>query len=373
MAKLWQRSKDPKTSPPVTEVPPARFTITSPTIIFLPGIFTTDGKPAHIAEGLDEIEGLLKNQPALQAKPKLYALTHKALCTAFNIAAYNARPQTACGREAKKTAKDLILPLVTKDGKPLPEAQARANLRNVTLVAYSAGTVFAQEIYNASLAQMTAAGYAEKTARDILQEIVLVSMATVSRPGDEDNRFTTLYLAAGNDIAVRAKNKVWRPVKELFAIDGRDLKIQELSKASLFITAYIDKKMWHWREDDTGALTKADIPPLMPKRSGISSNHEMPHYTTSDDGHNAFSRLVLNGIVNAVNRRQQPSPADLLAPVTAKSPQEAAAYRVRIDKARLTPAAANDFEKQAGRKKKKNDPKKPKTNKPKSGPPKRAA
>ncbi len=368
MAKLWQRSKDPKTSKPVTEVQPAHSKINSPTIIFLPGIFTTDGKPAHVAEGLDEIETLLKNQPALQQKPKLYALTHKALCTAFNIAAYNASPQTACGREAKKIVKDMILPLVVKDGKPLPEHEARANLRNLTLVAYSAGTVFAQEIYNASLRQMTAAGYSEKSARDILQEVVLISMAAVSRPSDEGGRFTTLYLAAGNDIAVRAKNKVWRPVKELFAIDGRDLKIQELSPTGLFITAYIDKKMWHWREDDTGALTKADIPPLMPRGTGISSNHEMPHYTTSDDAHNAFSRLVLNGLINAVNRIKQPLPSELLAPVTARNPEEAAAYRARIDKARLTPAAANDFEKKAGRKKKKDNPKKPK-----SGPPKRAA
>jgi hypothetical protein len=368
MAKLWQRSKDPKTSKPVTEVNPSHLQINSPTIIFLPGIFTTDGKPAHIAEGLAEIENLLKHQPALKTKPKIFALTHKALCSAFNIASYNAKPQTACGREAKKAAKDIILPLVIKNGKPLPEAEARANLRNLTLAAYSAGTVFAQEIYNASLLHMTAAGYSEKSARDLLQEITLVSMATVSRPAEETARFTTLYLAAGNDIAVRAKNKVWRPVKELFAIDGRDLRIQEMSATSLFITAYIDKKMWHWREDDTGALTKADIPPLMPKRTGISSNHEMPHYTTSDDGHNAFSRLVLNGLVNAVNRDKKLSPLDLLAPVTAKSPEDAAQYRARIDKARLTPSAANDFEKKSGRKKKKDNSKKHK-----SGPPKRAA
>lgn len=368
MAKLWQRSKDPKTSKPVTEVNPSHLKINSPTIIFLPGIFTTDGKHAHIAEGLGEIEDLLKHQPALKTKPKIYALTHKALCSAFNIASYNAKPQTACGREAKKAAKDIILPLVAKNGKPLPEHEARANLRNLTLAAYSAGTVFAQEIYNASLLHMTAAGYSEKTARDLLQEITLVSMATVSRPAEEGARFTTLYLAAGNDIAVRAKNKVWRPVKELFAIDSRDLRIQELSPTSLFITAYIDKKMWHWREDDTGTLTKADIVPLMPRRTGISSNHEMPHYTTSDDGHNAFSRLVLNGLVNAVNRSKKLSPLDLLAPVTAKSPDDAAQYRARIDKARLTPSAANDFDKKAGRKKKKDNSKKHK-----SGPPKRAA
>lgn len=368
MAKLWQRSKDPKTSKPVTEVNPSHLKINSPTIIFLPGIFTTDGKHAHIAEGLGEIEDLLKHQPALNTKPKIYALTHKALCSAFNIASYNAKPQTACGREAKKAAKDIILPLVAKNGKPLAEQEARANLRNLTLAAYSAGTVFAQEIYNASLLHMTAAGYSEKTARDLLQEITLVSMATVSRPTEEGARFTTLYLAAGNDIAVRAKNKVWRPVKELFAIDSRDLRIQELSPTSLFITAYIDKKMWHWREDDTGTLTKADIVPLMPRRTGISSNHEMPHYTTSDDGHNAFSRLVLNGLVNAVNRSKKLSPLDLLAPVTAKSPDDAAQYRARIDKARLTPSAANDFDKKAGRKKKKDNSKKHK-----SGPPKRAA
>jgi hypothetical protein len=340
MAKLWQRSRDPKTKSPVVEIAPNHLKITSPTVIFLPGIFTTDGKPAHIAESLDEVEALLRHPAAQKVKPKLYALSHKALCGFFNLAAYNARPQDTCSREARKAAKELLLPLVLKDGKPLPRAEAEANLRNLTLVAYSAGSVFAQELYNGTLQGMKKADYAEEDARKLLQEVVLISLATVSRPAEEGSRFTTLYLAAANDLAVRAKNRLWKPVKELFALDTRDLKIQELSSTSLFITAYIPKELWHQPEDETGAQRRHEIAPLLPDRGGLRSRHEMPHYTTSDDGHNAFARIVLNGLVNALNRKTKLTPAELLQPATARTPQQAEAYLERLERARHAPARA---------------------------------
>jgi hypothetical protein len=348
MAKLWQRSRDPKTKSPVIEIAPSNLKITSPTVIFLPGIFTTDNKPAHIAESLDEVDAILRHPEAQKAKPQLYALSRKGLSGFFNLAAYNAQPHDACSREARKTANDLLLPLVVKDGHPLLRAEAQANLRNLTLVAYSAGSVFAQELYNGTLQGMKKAGYTQDEARLLLQEVVLISLATVSRPAEESNRFTTLYLAAANDLAVRAKNKLWKPVKELFALDTRDLKIQEISPTSLFITAYIPKKLWHQPEDETGTQHRHDITPLLPDRGGLRSHHEMPHYTTNDDGHNPFARIVLNGLVNAIHRTDKQTPAQLLQPVTARTAQQYEAYLERLERARHAPARA--FTKNAGKK-----------------------
>ena len=87
----------------------------------------------------------------------------------------------------------ILLPLVLKKGKPLDEDAARANLRNVTFVAYSAGTVFAQEMYNAALGQMVEAGYKKKTAKAVLNEVVLISMAAVSRPLEEKAQLSRAF------------------------------------------------------------------------------------------------------------------------------------------------------------------------------------
>jgi len=333
MAKLWQRSTDPKTSLLLKEVSLTNFKISKPSVIFLSGIFTTNNKPAHIAEGMQEIETLLRGRPEISQTPDIYALSHNDLGTIFNIAAYNGAPQKAFSKSAKAMADGVLLPLVTDNGKPLPLDKAAENLRNVTFVAYSAGTVFAQEMFNAALKGMTKAGYAEKDARHVLQEVVLISLATVSRPTEEKERFTTLYLAASNDIAVALKNRIWKPLRDMFNVSTDTLKIRRLSENSLLITTELAAKMWHWRDAPDGTREKAEIPPLMPKRIKMPSHHEMPHYTTHDDEHNRFAKLVLNGLVNAVNRKSKSEVLQLLAPTTARTQDEAAAYTARIEKA----------------------------------------
>lgn len=344
MAKLWQRSSDPKTKIPLCEINLKHLRISRPSVIFLSGIFTTNNTPAYITEGIEEIENLIGGRPELKTQPDIYALSHKNLGTLFNIAAYNGTPDKAYSRSAKRMAEALIMPLVlSPKGKPLDIDEACKNLRHLTFVAYSAGTVFAQEMFNAAFKQMKDAGYKGKDARHILGEVVLISMATVSRPAEEKERFTTLYLAASNDIAVRLKNRIWRPLKELFSLDSRDLKIHQLSRTSLLITAYIHKKMWHWQEKPDGTKSKKDILPMVPSRFRITSNHEMPHYTTGDDEHNQFSKLVLNTIINAVNRNDKADVFRLLDPVTARNADEAKAYIDRLDKALIQdiPSPAN--------------------------------
>ncbi|MBI1216770.1 MAG: hypothetical protein GC185_13250 [Alphaproteobacteria bacterium] len=340
MAKLWKRSHHLAKPHKIEEVDPHSLSITAPTVIFLSGIMTIDSRPDNMSESLSEIEALLKTHHARGVKPELYGLTHENLKNIFNIAAYNARPDRASSKAAKEMARAVLMPLVTdKQGKPLPLADAQRNLRNLTLVGYSAGTVFAQEMYNAARDMMEQAGFAKADAKAALSEVVLISMAAVSRPLQEKERFTTLYLTATNDLAVRLKNRIWTPLRNLFGKRTRSLLIEPVSKNSLLITAAIpQKKMWHFEQDDEGTLVKRFISPLLPDWMRISSNHEIPHYTTCDDGHNAFSKIVLHGLVNAINRTTRTDVMRLLEPLPTLGPDQKNAYRSRIAKAIIPPA-----------------------------------
>lgn len=340
MAKLWRRSREKGQEHLAQEVDLAHLRIKSPTIIFLSGIFTTDKKPAHVLEGISEIEHILSHAPALHSAPVILALSHKNLRNIFNVMAYNAQPRRAYSAAAAQVAKAVILPQVLDPtGRPLPAPEAAENLRRITLVGYSAGTVFGQEMFNASLHMMQQAGYTKPAARLLLQEIVLISMATVSRPQQEHGRFTTLYLAATNDLAIRLKERILNPLRRLFRACTQELVIRPLSQTSLLITAAVNHKMWHWHDLPNGERQKKTISPLLPQWLRIKSHHEIPHYTTADDEHSAFSKIVLHSLVNAVTRKNQLNVRQLLAP-PAHTPDTPATeeYKVRISNAFLRAA-----------------------------------
>lgn len=326
MAKLWQRSREAGKERELVETDLSNILIDKPTVIFLPGIFTTHKKKNSVAEGLDEIETLLKGNGV--PLPDIYGMPHNDLANIFNLAAYNGNPDRAFSRSARQMAEALILPLVTKDGKPLPEEEAAQNLRNLTLVGYSAGTVFGQELLNASIKLMKQAGYKEARARHLLGEVVLISMANVSRPSREKDRFTTLHLASPNDMAVRLKNRIWRPLARLFHRHSGDFSIRKLSQRSLLVTARISRDMHEWRRKPDGTKDKRAIKPLLPPKLKLRSNHEMPHYMTCDDAHNGFSRLVLNSLVNAIRRNRRLDVTELLEPVNS---EEETSYRSRLE------------------------------------------
>lgn len=330
MAKLWKKTTGPGNAPALEELTADKLSITKPVIVYLSGILTTDNNPKGIQSGIEDIERLLKNRPQLPQAPEVLAVSHKNLRNLFNIFAYDAFPQTRHSQAALDMAKLLVLPLVTAKGKPLPAGEAMRNLRNLTLVGYSAGSVFAQELYNASVKLMKHAGYTDKSARQLLSEVLLISMATVSRPTKECDRFTTLYLAGSDDIAVRIKNRLTRPLGKIFARYNDALAIRKISKNALLATATIAKKMWEWRDGPDGGSVKFDISPLFPKNWWFRSHHEIEHYVTSDQTHNPMAKLVINALINAVNRPGRLEPEQLLAPVTAASPLEAEDYRQRI-------------------------------------------
>ncbi|MCE9508373.1 MAG: hypothetical protein K8R48_08720 [Alphaproteobacteria bacterium] len=333
MAKLWKKSNDTEGKPRLQELDLSALAISSPTIIYLSGFLTTDGQPAHIDDGIQTMEDLLQGAPGLQAKPDIYVWSHTQLRNVFNIAAYNLSPQSAYSANAEKLAKGVIMPLVSDNGKPLPFEEAQKRLRNLTLFGYSAGTVVAQEAFNAAMEMMQKIGYKPDDARRLMKEIVLISTGNMSSPSKEKNRFTTLYLAANNDFFVRWKNRIWNPLRDIFSGFARRLVIKPLSETSLLITTAIRRKMWHWRKTQDGKKTKKDISPQLPKWMLVSTHHELPHYITSDDEHNQFSKIALHALINAVNRKGTPEVLKLLEPAAAHSAEEIAAYRERIAKA----------------------------------------
>jgi hypothetical protein len=340
MAKLWKKATDTNGKPQLQELDLSTLAITSPTIVYLSGFLTTDARPAYIDDGIQEMETLLRGHPELKTQPDIYVWSHTRLRNVFNIAAYNLSPQSAYSANAEKLAKGVIMPLVSDNGKPLPFEEAQRRLRNLTLFGYSAGTVVAQEAFNASMEMMEKIGYKPEDARKLMKEIVLISTGNMSNPNKEKSRFTTLYLAANNDLFVRWKNRIWNPLRSIFSRFARKLIIKPLSETSLLITAAIKRKHWHWRKTADGKRTREDISPQFPKWTLVFSNHELPHYITSDDDHNQFSKIALHALINAVNRKGTPEVMKLLEPATSHTPEEIAAYRERIAKALATKKAA---------------------------------
>lgn len=333
MAKLWKRTRDENGQSQLHEIDLAQHTITAPTMIYLSGYLTTDKRPGFIAGGIKRLEELLRDKPELSSPPQIYAWSHTSLSNLFNVAAYNFRPQHTYSAASARLADGIIMPLVSENNAPLPAEEARKRLRNLTFFGYSAGTVVAQEAFNAAFQKMQKIGYKPEEARQLLHEIVLVSAGNISRPTQEKNRFTTLYLAASNDLIIRWKNRLWGPLQNLFAKYAQQLKIKSLSETSLLITAAVQKKMWEWHKTSDGTKEKRDIAPQFPAWTGVSSNHELPHYITQDDEHNAFSKIVLNALINATTRQEKPNALQLLEPISSFAPQEVSVYRERIAKA----------------------------------------
>jgi len=377
MAKLWQRSRDANGKSQLREISLTDLRIEKPSVIFLSGYFTTDSQPGYIAGALKRLEEMMQNRPghdmvaAAEAQPvamgangstpapaavnivrnadkpvELYAWSHSSLANIFNMAAYNIMPGSRASQPAQNLARGVIMPLVAKDfalddngqitGTPLPPEEAKKNLRNVTFFAYSAGTILAQECFNASMKMMQKIGYTADQARDVLHEVALVSTGNVSRPTKEKDRFTTLYLVASNDRIIRAKNRIWRPLKTLFARFARNLNIKALSATSAFISAAVTRQKWEWRMRD-GKTWKEKIKPLIPSWTMIKSYHELPHYITHDENLSQFAKIVQYSLTNAINRAEgdgtRLTPMQMLAPPDGISAAEMASYNQKIAKA----------------------------------------
>lgn len=341
MSKLWFRTRTAEGKSLLNEVDFSTFAITEPTVIYLSGFLTTNNQPGFIAGAIKRLEEMLTHRAAEQARPaRIYAWSHSSLANLFNIAAYNGMPDTRTSKAGMIFARNILLPLVAGDIKDLPSGRisatpldidtARQNLRHLTMLTYSAGTVTVQESFNAARKMMAHIGMKDETIRDLLGEIVVISTGNVSRATKESNRFTTIYLVASNDIVVRAKNALWAPLRTLFSKlmreHPKELQAEKISPTSLLVSARIDHSEWEWRLGPEGATWKAKINRLLPAWTFINSNHELPYYITHDEKLTPFANIALYSLTNAIGRDRKLGVEDLIAPPAGRPGAEASYY-----------------------------------------------
>jgi hypothetical protein len=341
MGKLWHRVPDGEGKIRAQEAPMADIRITEPTLVYLSGFLTNNNRPDYVSGSLKRMEHLIKDRPELARQPKMYGWTHTGLRNLFNLAAYNTFPDCRSSQAGYAIGKAILMPLVTDaSGAPVAMDEAKNNVKNVTFFGYSAGSIVAQETFNATLKMMTKAGYDEKKAREILNEVVLISVGNISRPTREANRFTTIYLAATNDVITRAKNWIRGPIGTLRrAFSGTYMKIDKpltlrlLSKTSIFIAAPARPSLYEWEYNGDGTRReKKFFDPLFPRWWLARSYHELPHYVTTDENNNPFANIAMYAVLNALNRTGTPDPLKLVA-ATPGETEDRVAYRAKIAEA----------------------------------------
>ena len=328
MSRLWKRTRDCWGNTSLHEVDPSKLSITSPTVVFISGHMTLNEKTAIISDGFDFMEGLLHNKQDIPTPPQIYSWSHRStLKTLFNVIAYGYLPQQAYSADAKNLAQGTVMPLVSQNGRPLPFAEAQKNLRNLTFLGYSAGSVVGQEVFNASMKMMKEIGYQPEEARKLLHEVAFITIGTVSRMTKEQNRFTTLNIANSDDRFVRFKNIILHPLRSVFSKADRQLTIKPLSDTSLFVTAGASQRI----RDRYKKPREQDIQ-LRPWHYS-TSNHDVDSYVSNDDKSNPLSKIVEYALINAVNRKTTLDPSKLLAPPATLGSKEKALYQSRITKA----------------------------------------
>jgi hypothetical protein len=353
--KLWHRVPDETGKAQLKEVDPSQLRIERPTVVYLSGFLTNNNRPEYVAGSIKRVEELLKTAPEGTVQPDIYAWSHKGLSNLFNLAIYDSLPNSRSSEAGYILGSSVLMPLVADGFKRLPDGsvegtkisaeEATKRLRNVTFFGYSAGSIVAQETFNATMKMMKGVGYEETEARKLLKEVVLIAVGCISRPTKETDRYTTVCLVASNDRINRFKNMTWGPLGTLrrtffsgytIGKNSKDLSIRPLSDSSIFISAAVRPSLYEFKTDEqTGERQKKGFAPLYPSWTGRRSYHEMPHYVTVDDKNNPFARIALYALTNAVNRAGAPKALPLLNTPDGCpfGPEAAQAYGLRLEQA----------------------------------------
>ena len=351
MSTLWRKA--PKSSEePLVEVNAGEVTLERPTVIFLTGVSTTVKQPKFVSGSLSHVNEMLDSAgPGLSAKTDVMAWSYQSKRKNFmSVFSYNANPQGYFSKTARKFVDDFLLPhmnphaapdrkgqlIIAGENKPIAETQRAFN--NLTLLAYSYGSVFAQEVYNASRARMRELGYTDRQSKLLMSRIHQISLGAVSRPMQEQDRYSSICMVATNDRISNHKRRIWWSVGELFAAYAQKLTIKSLSKRSLYISAPVQKDLWEEKTGKDGKVEKRNINHLFPKWWVRASHHELPHYTTNQDHSNAFARIARYALINSVTREKTLRPEQMIAPPASLrqpgqcTPHEIQAYEARIAK-----------------------------------------
>lgn len=345
MAQLWTQNRDGESGERIKNIDAGGLTLEKPTLVFLAGLFNTPKQPTMIRGAIGHLIGMLRNFGERAGETcEIHTVCYKSrrsnLCHFFN---YNSRPNTYASQEARQFVYDYMLPhfadncqfdekgqFVSGDKKPLRDVEKA--FKNLTFMAYSYGTVFSQEVYNAAKKTMEAAGFEKSDSRYLLSRIHLVSMGCVSRPLREQNRYTSICLVATNDFVSSLKRYVWPSLKEAFATVANKLKISDLSRRNLYIAAPVKRRISEVITLDDGRKIEKRVPLLFPKWSPIASHHELHHYTTDQDDSNQFAKIVRFALVNCLRRDKALKGIEMIAPPPEMS-VEAERYQARIERA----------------------------------------
>lgn len=324
MTKLWRSTFDENGKRQIEDIKALDISYDKPTVVFFSGFSTITKWKGFIGGALKSTEKMLGLNKQEANKIQIITGSYKGLSQFFNLLAYNRFPNNYCSSAGKKAARDIILPRVAqnivlkknnhfKSAEKLPLDEAKERLRNLTLVGYSMGTVITQEMYNASKQFMRKIGYTREETQELLSEVVLLSMGTMSRPTKEKNRFKTIFMVASNDDVVRKRAHIHLRVKEHLARQAKKfLKITPWSNTGLYISAPVKPRLIETVIDENGQEQKKHIPMLYPKWTGFNSHHELPHYITNNDEDNDFSKIVSVTLANAINRNEDTTITDLV-------------------------------------------------------------
>jgi len=327
MGKLWQRQAGQDGKIKLVELKQGALTITSPTVVFLTGFSTINSTGGYIAGAIKRLEDMLSEGHDLKDKVKLVGWSHSGIRNLFNMAAYNCFPGLFQSRNAKKLAREVFLPLVAKDGASVDKKgivtgerhsleDVKEKLKNLTFFAYSAGTVLAQETYNATSTMMHKLGYSKEETKELLHDVALISVGNMSRPTKEGNRFSTLYMAATNDRLIKYKTKFWPSLKEMFWRRVNKLTIHKVSETSLYLTTPVQADLYEMKKQKDGSEQLKPIDKLYPKWFPIASKHELPHYITGAEHNNDFAKIARYSLLNAIKRESRPDLYKMLEPTS---------------------------------------------------------
>ena len=356
--KLWHRVPDETGKPRLKEADITALEIDRPTVIYISGFLTTNKQYGYISGGIKRTQELLSNAD-LDEQPDVYAWSHTSLANLFNLAAYDTFPNSYSSKAGYTLAEHIIMPQVAEglsrnkngklEGTPRDPEDAAQRLRNITLFGYSAGTVVAQETFNASLKMMKGIGYDEKNARKILKEVAHLALGNVSRTSKETDRFTTVTMVASNDRLNRFKNFAWGTLGTMRRMmttgylkekHTKKLSVRPLSSSYAFLSAAVRPDLFETVTGPDGQKEKKKFTPLYPESLGRRSYHEIPYLITTDPESSEFANIALHVLANAVRRTETPNPlklikADVQNPIIAG---DANAYNDRIENAmRPTP------------------------------------
>lgn len=123
--------------------------------------------------------------------------------------AYNANPENYSGEEAQDFCKNFVLPLLQdKNGKLLPIPRLKQVFAKFNFLAYSYGTVFAQEVRNCLYKSLKDGHLADPAIKEILSNCFALHLGPLCRLdiNKSGGDFSNVYVLSDTDLSITNKS-----------------------------------------------------------------------------------------------------------------------------------------------------------------------